>query len=238
MASAGQSTSGSNFKWNFGQGAQPATSSSYKPPLVSWSTPGKKVVTLTVNKNGNTRVKSVVYEVFPYPVADFSVDATSSSCAAAPYQVAFSPALAAGNLYQWDFGTAATPATSSSSNPKVTFNADGIYPVQLTVNNNGCRAVSVKNVQLGGGTCGVPALSAGISLQPSRAGCASNEYIVQSTSTGNITNAGYAWTFPGNASVSKTGPGPKTLVLSSGDVITLQVTDQSNKTSAVSIKVP
>lgn len=238
MATGGQSTSTTTFSWNFGSGADPATSSAYKPPLVYWTTPGKKVITLTVNDNGTTRVKSQVYEVFPYPIADFSIDAANSSCAGNPYQVSFSPTMASGNLYQWDFGATASPATSTSATPQVTFNADGTYPVQLTVINNGCRAVSVKNMVLGNGACGVPALSAGIALQPSRAGCASNEYIVQSTSTGNISGSGYTWTFPGNPSETKTGPGPKTLVLNSGDVITLTVKDLTNKTDTISIQIP
>jgi|GEM_PF-2329145 len=238
MASGGQSTSSSNFSWNFGRDAQPATSSSYKPPLVYWTTPGKKVITLTVNSGGQITVKSQVYEIFPYPTANFSIDAANSNCAAAPYEVAFSPVLGSGNLYQWNFGASANPTTSTSASPKVTFSADGTYPIGLTVINNGCRAVSVKNIQVGSGACSVPSLSAGISLQPSRAGCASNEYVVQSTSTGNITNSGYTWTFPGNPSVTKTGPGPKTLILNSGDVVSLRVQDQNGRIDNISITVP
>jgi PKD repeat protein len=238
MASGGHSTSSSNFSWNFGKDAQPATSSSYKPPLVSWTTPGPKVITLTITTGGTKTVKSQVYEVLPYPVADFSIDAANSTCAASPFVVAFNPALASGNLYQWDFGAGGSPSTSTSANPKPTFNTAGTYPIQLTVINNGCRAVNVKNVTVGNGTCGIPSLSAGISIQPSRAGCASNEYLVQSTSTGNMTNSGYTWTFPGNPSVTKTGPGPKTLTLNPGDVVTLKVVDQNGQTDTISIKAP
>ncbi|MBC7920640.1 MAG: PKD domain-containing protein [Ferruginibacter sp.] len=238
MSVGGQSTSSSNFRWDFGNDAQPRTSSAYKPPLIYWTKPGKKVVVLTITDGGKKRVKSQVYEVFPYPVADFSVDAANSSCAGSPYKVVFSPVIESGNFYQWSFGTAGTPATSSSTNPEVTYSADGTYPVQLTVNRDGCQSVSVKNVQLGGGTCGIPALAAGISLQPGREGCASNQYVVQSISTGNIAATGYAWTFPANGSVSKTGPGPKTLLLNPGDVVTLKVTDQSGNTDTVNVEVP
>ncbi|MES2731926.1 MAG: PKD domain-containing protein [Bacteroidota bacterium] len=246
MATGGQNASNSTFSWNFGldskipgSNSTPATSSSYKPPLIYWTTPGKKVITLTINDGGQIRVKSQVYEVFPYPIADFTVDVANSSCAASPFEVAFAAAAASGNLYEWTFGAAATPTASNSANPKVQYVAGGTYPVQLTSLNNGCRSVSVKNVIVGTGTCGVASLSAGISLQPSRAGCASNEYIVQSISSGNIANpAGYTWTFPGNASVPRNDKGPKTLILTSGDVITLVVKDVSNNTDSISITVP
>jgi PKD repeat protein len=238
MASSGHSTTTSNFSWNFGKDAQPATSSNYKPPLVYWTTPGSKVITLTITSGTSRTVKSQVYEVFPYPIADFSINTASSTCAASPYEVAFSPLLASGNLYQWDFGPAGSPSTSTSASPKAIYNASGTYPVQLTVINNGCRAVNAKNVTVGNGACGIASLSAGISIQPSRAGCASNEYLVQSTSTGNITNSGYTWTFPGNPNATKTGPGPKTLILNPGEVVTLQVVDQNGKTDTISVKAP
>lgn len=238
MASGGQSSSTSNFSWNFGKDAQPATSSNYKPPLVYWTTPGPKVITLTITNGTSTTVKSQVYEVFPYPMANFSIQAASSTCATSPYEVAFIPSLASGNLYQWDFGPSGNPATSTTASPKAIYTASGTYPVQLTVVNNGCRAINAKNMTVGNGACGIASLSAGISIQPSRAGCASNEYLVQSTSSGNITNSGYTWTFPGNPEVTKSDPGPKTLILSPGDVVTLQVVDLNGKTDTISVKVP
>ncbi|MBA3683072.1 MAG: SprB repeat-containing protein, partial [Bacteroidetes bacterium] len=60
----------------------------------------------------------------------------------------FTSALA-GGTHQWNFGPAATPATSSAANPtNVTFNTPGIYTISHTVTNAPCVQVITQTVQI------------------------------------------------------------------------------------------
>ncbi len=65
-----------------------------------------------------------------------------------------------GVSYNWNFGSSATPATSSVQNPSVTFNAAGTLNVSLTcgnsqgVTNNVTQAVAVSKASSGGGSSG------------------------------------------------------------------------------------
>lgn len=241
MSTSGQDISRSTFQWNFGKDAVPATSNKYRPDPVYWTTPGQKVVTLNVDGKS---IKSQIYEVSSYPSADFSIDADKSTCTGAlPYKLTFNPTAAGGNIYQWDFDYAANPGvnTSTSSHPTdIVFTDKRAYTVQLTTINNGCRSVSAKNILIADNVCELPSISAGISIQPSRKGCASTEYVIRSTSVGNIASTGYVWTLPaGSVPATFSGAGPQTVTgLVPGSIITLLVTDLGGNQDKVSIKVP
>lgn len=233
VATGGQSAGAPTFEWHFGEDATPQSHLGYTPPPVIWSSPGLKIVTLRV---GNSRVKSQTYRITNYPSAAFTIDTVNSNCGSPlPRRLSFKPNGGSGLIYRWDFDFQANPGalTSNSSYPKnILFTSARKYAVRLEVSSNGCKSVSVKNVTINALNCSQPNLSAGISVQPSRDGCASNSYIISSTSTGSINN--YTWT-----GISLAGPGPQTFTgLTSGSVISLTVTDTFGGTDSISVTIP
>ncbi len=233
VATGGQSAGAPTFEWHFGEGATPQSHLGYTPPPVIWSTPGLKIVTLRV---GNSRVKSQTYRISNYPSAAFTIDTVTSNCGSPlPRRLSFKPVSGSGLTYRWDFDFQANPGTmtSTSSYPRnIQFITARKYAVRLEVNSNGCKSVSVKNITINASNCVQPSLSAGISIQPSRDGCASNSYIISSTSTGSINS--YTWT-----GIGLSGPGPQTFTgLVSGAVISLTVTDTFGGSDTISVTIP
>lgn len=232
VATGGFSAGAPTFEWDFGLDAIPQKHFNYTPPPVRWTTPGQKIVTLRI---GGSKVKSQVYTVYPYPIAAFSIDTGTVPCTSAlPRLLSFRPIQAAGNVYSWDFDSQISPGVlvSTSSSPvNISFATARTYAVKLTVTNNGCQSVGVQNYVVSTTSCAQPALSAGISIEPSRAGCATNEYIVRSTSTGSI--ASYSW-----SGVAITGAGPATVSLLPGQTISLTVNDTFGASDSITVTVP
>ncbi len=61
--SAGDSEPGAAYSWSFGDGAQPPTAQTQQVDGVRWSTPGQKLVILTIAFNGCTSTDSMFLEV-------------------------------------------------------------------------------------------------------------------------------------------------------------------------------
>jgi hypothetical protein len=51
-------------------------------------------------------------------------------------------------VYSWDFGPVAVPRFSSAASQSVRFVGSGVFPVRLSVTQNGCTATSVRNVSV------------------------------------------------------------------------------------------
>jgi PKD repeat protein len=66
------------------------------------------------------------------PTADFSA---SSLTICAGTSVTFTNLSTGATSYSWNFGTGASPTTSTSPNPTVTFNTPGVYSITLVANN-------------------------------------------------------------------------------------------------------
>lgn len=51
--------------------------------------------------------------------------------------------------FTWNFGSNATPTSSSSQNPtNIVFDSVGIFPVTLTVSENGCTETYTSNIEV------------------------------------------------------------------------------------------
>lgn len=131
------STNGATgWNWSF-PGGTPAFSSSPSPPPVCYNTPGVYDVTLIVfNQFGVDTLTKTAYltvNTCPFPIADFNSTVTSlcpQQCVSFTDNSQFGPITS----YQWSF-PGGNPDSSSSANPVVCYNEEGLYDVQLIVTN-------------------------------------------------------------------------------------------------------
>jgi gliding motility-associated-like protein len=122
------------YYWTFDDGV-PATSTLASPPQIVWSTDGLKNISLHIEESGCEETFYFQYQVYPDPLAAFSVD-NNNGCQ--PVEVNFTNI--SSNLenpvYNWDFGDG---TTETQVNPTHTYTDPGRYSVTLTVTNStGC----------------------------------------------------------------------------------------------------
>ncbi len=134
------------YNWDFGAGAIPATSSSQNPSGILYGSSGNKTVTLTVtNEYQCSSVSSSIISILPTPVASFT--SMSSNCTGD--SVDFQNTGTTGATYFWDFGSGATPATSTTENPQnVVYSTSGIKTVALITTLGSCIDTSVQTINI------------------------------------------------------------------------------------------
>ena len=132
------STGAVGFLWNFGNGNQ----STLSQPSASYSTPGSYTVTLiATSANGQRDTATSTITVLNNPVADFTVNSTSSCLV--DNQFFFTNNSSGGQSYIWDFGDG---SSSTSTNPAHSYAAPGNYTVKLVATNAfGCQHITIKN---------------------------------------------------------------------------------------------
>lgn len=114
-----------SWLWDFGDGS---TSASVNP-LHTFTTPGQKIVTLTVSNRNGTNSTSVIVEPRLEPIARFEM---SASAVRTGETVEFYDRSDNAVSWAWTFGDG---GTSSAQNPLHTYNATGAFPVTLTIQN-------------------------------------------------------------------------------------------------------
>ncbi len=219
----GLGSTGNNliYSWDFGAGATPATGSGITPSC-TYSTPGTKVVTLTVtDNNGSTASDTVTINVHSAPVAEAGSNQTVLVGETVNFDGSGSYDPDGGNLsYSWDFGTDATPATGSGEMPSCTYSTTGAKTVTLTVTDPpGATASDTVTITV------EPVADAG-----------NNQVVLVgetvnfdgSGSTGN--NLSYSWAFGADADPpTAEGVRPFCLYSTPGDrTVTLSVTDDDD----------
>lgn len=125
--------------WNFGDG----TTSSVTNPSHSYAAMGDYIVTLTGTSliNGCSSTVTQTVHVSVNPVAQF-IAVPTNGCV--PLTVQFTNQSSGATFNTWDFGDG---NTSAQVNPSHTFNAVGVYTVELEIENaNGCMDVYSQNI--------------------------------------------------------------------------------------------
>ncbi len=128
----------SNWAWDFGDG----NNSSIQNPGHTYSSAGPFTVTLIVTNNfGCKDTNSVVVNVFPLPLANFTF---SNACFGNPVSFTNLSSVSSGSItaWSWNFGdpNSGTNNISNTTSPTHIFSAAGNYVVVLTVtSSDGCQ---------------------------------------------------------------------------------------------------
>lgn len=143
LEAGGHFGSDASFYWNFGPVGFPASSTQQNPQGFIFNAPGVHDVKLVVSENGCVSdTFSAPIEVFPMPVADFTVD-TTSGCE--PFGVQFidlSDNVGSQLYYNWNLGNG---LNSDAALPSVTYMA-GTYSISLQVTTaKGCSNTRNRN---------------------------------------------------------------------------------------------
>lgn len=131
FSKTGSTGPGVSFQWNFGTGATPATSSAEAPTGVSYSSPGDKVVTLTVTLDGCTTTATRTVRINPTP--SVSIAPVLPICVGDSVRLVASSA--DGDTYTW-----AGPNLSATNiaNPWAKPTATAQYTVTVQNSATGC----------------------------------------------------------------------------------------------------
>jgi|GEM_PF-1071945 len=121
------STGATSWQWDFGAGAMPATANTQGPHNVTYSTPGSKTVSLTIDQ-GTSQTKSDYIMVYPDALAGFTWVQQSRT-------ISFTNTSQNGVVYSWNFGDG---NQSTVQNPVHTYTEDGTYDVNLIVYSEMC----------------------------------------------------------------------------------------------------
>jgi PKD repeat protein len=132
-----QSVGATSWSWNFGAGASPASAITMGPHTVTYSTPGPKSVSLTIN-GSVTETKQNMISVNAAPTAEFSFSGIE-------YTVEFLNGSVNSTSYLWDFGDG---NTSTENNPSHTYTSTGTYIVSLTAAYMDCNDLITHEVSL------------------------------------------------------------------------------------------
>ena len=207
-----------SYSWDFGQDAFPSTSFSENPMGVIYNSGGTKTVTLTIsNQNcSNTTTQSIIINTSP--IADFAT--TAPQCTGATVDFT-NTGTSSGVSFFWDFGSGATPGSSTQQNPTATYSAAGTKSITFVVTDGTCPDTIVQNINISE----TPAVSFS-STSPQCAGVD-----VDFTNTGSSdTLLSYSWDLGQDAfPVTSFSENPMGVVYSSGGtkMVTLTISNQS-----------
>jgi PKD repeat protein len=137
------------WSWTFGDGG----TSTAQNPTHPYSTPGQKTITLAVtDTNGKTSTATHTLTVDDYvaPVASFTYAPAEPVVG---QTVSFTDTSTQGsgtiNQWSWNFGSGATPATSTTHNPTASFASEGQKTISLTVtDSNGKTSTTTQTIQV------------------------------------------------------------------------------------------
>jgi hypothetical protein len=136
---------GSTFDWTLPSGAVINGPVNTESIIVDFGVNGGNITVVETNGGCSGSASFAVSLLNCSFAADFSFD-PSPGCIGSPIQFTNQSTLLAGTTFLWDFGTDASPQTSTLENPQVTFSSGGTFPVLLTITNGAEVASITKDV--------------------------------------------------------------------------------------------
>ncbi|MCI4669432.1 MAG: PKD domain-containing protein [Bacteroidia bacterium] len=139
------------YRWDFGASASPPIATGMGPHNVSYQTPGTKLVTLFVTRNGCPGdTTTITFDVVEEPNADF-VASTLSSCSNAQVTYTYQGTARPNQIFFWDFGATASPAVSTLEGPvTVNYATPGTKTVSLTTVFRNCTTQTTQTIVVNG----------------------------------------------------------------------------------------
>ncbi len=138
------------YNWNFGANAVPATSALQNPPVVTYTQPGVKTVSLSYHSAGGfgcTSTYTTTITVNANPVATFT--STAPQCVGNGVNFTNTGSSGPGVTYNWNFGANATPSVSTAQSPSgVVFSASGPQLITFAVDNGFCTTVDTMTIHI------------------------------------------------------------------------------------------
>jgi hypothetical protein len=131
----------SNYIWNFGPTATPASANIVGPHNVTYSSTGIKNITLSVTVNGNQQNYSQQINVVENPIASFTYNNPTSDG-----KVFFANTSSGFQSAFWEFDDGASSLVIS---PSHTYVSGGVYDVKLSVTNACGSESSIQGVNVG-----------------------------------------------------------------------------------------
>lgn len=195
---------------------------------LKWNTPGKKIIVSRVGDNNNEiTTHSQLYNIFPYPNADFTV--MGDTCVEPTSFILSANKQTDGSIYEWNIEGM---GQQRSLKDTIQFNVspDSAQATLTVISSDGCRALVSKKIH----TCPrYNFVSPGIRVLYSSNNCTENIIIAESASTGTIEK--FRW----ETDIPFDGPGPHIIPLYADIVLQLEVTykDEHNNTQKRSISV-
>jgi gliding motility-associated-like protein len=138
----GSTGGGWSYAWDFGLGATPSVSSAENPSGIAYSSSGSKTVSLTIAGNGCTKTSTQTIVINSTPTASFISNAPQ--CTGQPVNFT-STGTSTGVRWFWNFGSGATPDTSSAQNPSgISYSTAGLTGTTLIVTDtaSGCSSTA------------------------------------------------------------------------------------------------
>lgn len=140
-----------DYKWDFGSGSSPNSSTAQDPSGISYSSSGTKTVTQTIKgDNGHCSAQMTqTIGVLARPSASFS--STAPACTGDSVAFSNTGSSGANYSYDWDFGSGASPVSSVLEDPNgITYSSSGLKKVMLEIENtnNGCTDTAIKDLTL------------------------------------------------------------------------------------------
>jgi len=137
-----------SYVWDFGQNANPPTSTSENPTGITYGTSGKKYVSLTISNAScsNTKIDSTY--VLETPTADFA--STAPECSGLPVNFT-NTGDETDVTFEWDFGANSSPATSTDEDPMdIVYDTHGTKEVELVITNTvtSCTDTILKTITI------------------------------------------------------------------------------------------
>lgn len=124
------------FFWSFGPNATPSTSNTINPTNIVYNAPGTYPVTFTISENGCTETHTANVDVYPKPIADYTLGG-SVACDLQPVQFVDASIGDTPLSYFWQFGDG---ETATEQNPNHTYPSAGNYNTSLIVGtSHGCK---------------------------------------------------------------------------------------------------
>lgn len=225
----GNAPAGATYTWNF-NGGTIVSGSGQGPYQINWATTGIKTITLSVTQNGCTSVvSSQTVDVKAAPTSTFSFT-PNPVCQGVASTFSYTGNATVGATYSWNFGSGASPATSTTAGPHaVSYATSGSKTITLQVSQFGCSSTVTTQTLIVN-----PLPTASFTMPASVCQNASANITFNGTPAPPAGST-YNWNFGGGTIVSGSGAGPYSVnwSTSGAKTVTVQVTSPAGCVSTL-----